>query len=325
MKSKYKALAAVLLCTALILAGCSCHFQRDKDKDKINIAVIVKSTTSDFWNNVSNGVNSAATEYNVSVTFDGPDNEEDYSTQNKMLEKAIENRVDAIVFSAIDYYKSSELINKAASMGIKVITVDSGVDSNKVDMFIGTDNYAAGKNAAQEAIKGFSENEKICIGIVNYNQSTDNGQRREAGFRDYIEGIENAEVTAVVNVDSNVESAQAGASSLLSKYPQINVMVTFNEWTTLGVGKSIKQLGLKDKVKVIGFDSNVVSIGMLETGEMDVLLVQNPFAMGYLGVKYASDLVSEKAVQSQVYTSTAVVTKENMYNKDIQKILFRFK
>ena len=207
MKFKYKSIIAVLLCVAIVFGCCACHLRGNKEKK--NIAVIVKSTTSDFWGNVENGVNSAATEYNVSVTFEGPDSEEDYITQNKMIKNAIENNVDAIVFSAIDYYKSTELINEAVKKGIKVVTVDSGVDSNMVDMFIGTDNYEAGKKAAEAAIKGFSENEKVCVGIVNYNQSTDNGQRREAGFRDYIESVSNAEITASVNVDSNTTSAQA--------------------------------------------------------------------------------------------------------------------
>ena len=56
---------------------------------------------------------------------------------------------------------------------------------------------------------------------------------------------------------------------MLKKHPKINVIVTFNEWTTLGVGYAIQELGLKDNVRVVAFDSNVVSVGMLETGEVD--------------------------------------------------------
>ncbi|MDQ9757568.1 hypothetical protein RFZ45_01130, partial [Acinetobacter baumannii] len=74
MKFKYKSIIAVLLCVAIVFGCCACHLRGNKEKK--NIAVIVKSTTSDFWGNVENGVNSAATEYNVSVTFEGPDSEE---------------------------------------------------------------------------------------------------------------------------------------------------------------------------------------------------------------------------------------------------------
>ena len=64
---------------------------------------------------------------------------------------------------------------------------------------------------------------------------------------------------------------------------RINVVVTFNEWTSLGVGWAIRDLDRGDRTQVVAFDSNVVSVGMLETGEVDALIVQNPYAMGVSG------------------------------------------
>ena len=64
---------------------------------------------------------------------------------------------------------------------------------------------------------------------------------------------------------------------------------------------------------------------MLETGEMDALIVQNPFAMGYLGVASACDAIAGKTLDKNVDTATTVVTKSNMYDPDIQRILYRFK
>lgn len=312
----------LLLYAVMLFSLCACAMN-PAPKPK-NIAVIVKSTTSAFWQAVEQGVRAAATEYNVTVAFSGASDEEDYLSQNELLADAIANKVDAIVLSAIDYYRTAPLVERAAQNGIRVIALDSGVDSEQVDMFIGTDNYAAGKTAAEAAVQGFSDTDPIHIGIVNYSQSTDNGQRREAGFRDYIDSLPNAEITASVNVESNPTSAQAGTLSLLHKYPQINVLVTFNEWTTLGVGNAIQQLQLAEQVKVVGFDSNLQSIGLLESGEMDVLVVQNPFAMGYLSVKYASDCVDAKPTEQTVYTKATPITKESMYEQDNQKILFPF-
>ena len=73
-------------------------------------------------------------------------------------------------------------------------------------------------------------------------------------------------IAAVANVESNTESATAGAKELLSEHPEINVIVGLNEWMTLGVGYAVQDMGLSDKVAAVGFDSNVVSVGMLETG-----------------------------------------------------------
>ncbi|MDD6219969.1 MAG: substrate-binding domain-containing protein [Clostridia bacterium] len=318
---KFKSILCLLLCAVLLFTFSACS---GASHDKKYIVVIFKSIGSDFWNNVESGVSSAATENNVTVKIQSPENEEDYIAQNYLINMAVEDGADAIVLSAIDYDKSAETVTKAARSGVKIVTIDSDVGSPLVDMFIGTDNVAAGKMTGQAAVNGFSDGEKIYIGLVNYNQGTDNGQRREEGFRQFVSTVKNAEITAAVNVDSNTESATVGAMEMLGENPKINVIVGFNEWTTLGVGNAIKQLGLSEKVRGIGFDTNVVSIGMLETGEMDALIVQNPFAIGYLGVQNAAALADGKKTESVMYTETTIITKENLFDEDSQKVLFHF-
>lgn len=312
----------LLLCTLLTAALCSCA---GGENDKKEIAVIVKAVDSDFWHTVKSGVESAATEYNVSVSFEGPENEEDYVVQNELLAKAVQNGADAIVLSAIDFEKSAETVDEAVRSGVKVVTIDSNVDSKQVSMFIGTDNFTAGRVAGEAAVRGFAPESNIRIGLLNYYESTDNGRQREEGFREYIKGISNAEIVAAVNVSSNTESATAGAVSLLKNNPEINVLVGFNEWMTLGIGNAIKQLSLADKVQGVGFDTNIASIEMLETGEMDTLIVQNPFAIGYLGVEKAAELVSgEGDGEKQIHTAVTKVTRENLFDPGIQKLIFRF-
>lgn len=320
---RFKAILSLLLCFALTVGLCACN--ADRNGSKTRIAVIVKAVDSDFWHAVKKGVDTAATEYNVDVTFEGPENEEDYLTQNEMIERAAKDGADAIVLSAINYFQSAESVNQAARSGSKIVTIDSNVDSSNVSLFIGTDNNEAGKAAGKAATDGFHANSEIYIGLVNYYESTDNGMQREKGFREYISNVPNAQIVASVNVDSNIQSAEEGAMSLLSEYPQINVLVGFNEWMTLGVGSAIRKLSLADQVRGVGFDTNTVSVGMIETGEMDALIVQNPFAIGYLGVMNAAKLVAGEAVSgSALYTEVTTVNKENLFDEDIQKILFRF-
>ena len=58
---------------------------------------------------------------------------------------------------------------------------------------------------------------------------------------------------------------------------------------------------------------------------MDALIVQNPFAMGYLGVEKAAALISGESLESgEIYTDVTTVTKQNLFDDDIQKILFKF-
>lgn len=381
MKFKIALLCLLVAVTGIIILSCS---GESSPQDSYKIAVIAKSTVSDFWQNVRRGVKAAATEYNIEISFDGPENEEDYVAQNEMITSAVARGVDVIVLSAIDYYESVDAVNAAVAAGVEVVMIDSGVDSDRISSFIGTDNYEAGRLAGEAALdavikmhngddsnaesitdssaesitdsKADSKSEskadsvadtelnggdvtksndisnndggdidysKIIIGIVNYDPNSANGQEREAGLRAVAE--ENgATVAGVVNVDSNIESATAGALELLNEHPEINAIVGFNEWTTLGVGYAVEQLGLADTVAAVGFDSNVVSIGMLETGEMDALIVQNPFAIGYIGVQTAYELLNNGEVDETILTSATVVTRENMFSESIQRILFRF-
>lgn len=318
----FKKIISLILAFSMAVCLCACT----KTDSKKYIAVITKAVNSDFWHNVNNGVLSAATEYNVAVTFEGPENEEDYNAQNALIEAAVKNGADAIVLSAIDYNNSVDTVNAAVREGVKVVTIDSDVNSDAVSLFIGTDNIAAGKEAGKAAVDGFSADSEIIIGLVNYNANTDNGNQREKGFCEYIGTVSNARIAASVTAESNEKSATAAAERLLRQNPRINVIVGFNEWMTLGVGNAVKNLGLSKKVRSVGFDSNLISVGMLETGEMDALIVQNPFAIGYLGVEKAAALISGESLPSgEIYTDVTRVTKENIFDNDIQKILFRFK
>ena len=334
MKFKIAILCLLVAVTGIIILSCS---GENSPQDSYKIAVIAKSTVSDFWQNVRRGVKAAATEYNIEISFDGPENEEDYVAQNEMITSAVARGADAIVLSAIDFHESVDAVNAAIAAGVEVVMIDSGVDSDRISSFIGTDNYGAGRLAGEAALDAASEHSgndnsnvntaddysEVVIGLVNYDPNSENGQEREAGLRAVAE--ENgATVAGVVNVDSNIESATAGAIELLSEHPEINVIVGFNEWTTLGVGYAVEQLGLADRVAAVGFDSNVVSIGMLETGEMDALVVQNPFAIGYLGVKSAYLLLSGTEIAQSTLTTATVVTKDNMFDEQNQRILFRF-
>ena len=318
----FKRILSLFLTIALFFSLCACT---RKDDEKY-IAVIAKAVDSDFWHNVKNGVYSAATAYNVKVTFEGPQNEEDYEAQNALIETAVKNGAGAILLSAIDFNKSVDTVNAAARKGVKVITIDSGLNSDSVSLFIGTDNIAAGKAAGKAATDGFAPEANIYIGLVNYNADTDNGNQREEGFREYISSFSNAQILASVTAESNEESATDAAKRLLTQESRINVIVGFNEWMTFGVGNAVKELGLSEKVRAVGFDSNIASVSMLETGEMDALIVQNPFAMGYLGVEKAAELISGVHTDGNtLYTTVTTVTKENLFDVDIQKILFRFK
>ncbi len=317
-----------ILILILVSLTCLCSSCSKKEeawssqiKDKPDIAVITKSTDSNFWKAVQRGVNTAASEYNLNVTFEGPSNEEDYQSQNKMIQEAVKDGIKAIVVSIIDTNASVDVIEEAKEAGVYVVIIDSGINMKNIDAEISTDNYDAGIQVAKAMLK--NPDDKICVGIVNFDKNTTNGQEREKGFRDRIKKDKRANIVESINVESNIDSAKQGTKELIKKHPEINAIATFNEWTTLGVGSAIEELNLYDKIQVVAFDNNVISVAMLETGEIDGLIVQNPFAMGYLGIENAYHLIKKQQKSGNVvYTDAILVNKDNMFDPSVQKILF---
>ena len=293
------------------------------DNNKHTVAVITKSTTSQFWKTVFAGANAAGTEYNMNLTFVGPENEEDYESQNTYIYQAVEQGVEAIIFSAVDYNANAEAIDYAASKGVHIVVIDSDVNSEQVSCRISTDNYQAGRRAGQKVLE--STEQAIYVGIVNFDENSANGQEREQGFRDAVEESTRVTIIDSRNVLSTTEDAKMETEWMVRQHPQINVIVTFNEWTSLGVGYAVKEMNLAEDTMVIAFDSNTVSIEMLEEGVVDALLVQNPYAMGYLGVEYAYKLMNKQPLNStRMETSTQLITRENMFDEDSQRVLFGF-
>ncbi|MHB8061161.1 MAG: substrate-binding domain-containing protein, partial [Ruminiclostridium sp.] len=243
LKKRLYIILSINMFFSCTLSGCA---QSAQMQEKPYIAVVVKATESKFWKAVSNGVNAAATEYSVNVTFEGAENEEDYIAQNKLIEKAVANGAQAIVISAIDSNKSVDTIKKALDAGVYVVIIDSGINLDDINVEISTNNYSAGKMAADAVLQNKAK--ELKIGIVNFDINSANGYQREAGFKEKVLKDDRVEIIDIINVNSNVSSSNAGTKKMLEAHPEINVIATLNEWTTLGVGYAIEELGLADQV-----------------------------------------------------------------------------
>ena len=312
-------LLAVLLW--LLLSGCGADTSATPQH---TVTLVAKSTQTEFWLSVFAGAEAAATEYNLQLTIVGPETEEDYESQNTMVAQAVEDGAEALVFSAIDYENNAAAIDAAARKGVKVVAIDSSVDSDQVSIYIGTDNYAAGQMAAQAALDRVAG--ELKVGVVNYDISSANGQERERGATDVFAQSGRAEITAVINTLAEAEQAEWDAAAMLQNHPEINVLLAFNEPTSVGAAQAVKELGLSETVFLVGFDSNVATVDGMQEGSVDALIVQNPYAMGYLGVESAYKLLTgqEGGLEHVVDTSTQIVDRSNLFTMDSQKALFAF-
>ena len=312
-----------LVCALLAACLCACTAAAPAGA-RHRVAIVAKSTRTEFWLSVFAGAEAAATECSIGLSITGPATAEDYATQDRMGATAVADGAEALVFSAIDYENNAAAIDAAAESGVRIVAIDSNVDSGAVQTYIGTDNYAAGQMAAQAALDGVEG--QLTVGIVNYDVSSANGQERERGAVDAFEQSGHARVAAVINTLAEAARAQADTAAMLAEHPEINVLLAFNEPTSVGAADAVEGMGLAEDVFLVGFDSNVATIDGLQDGTVDALIVQNPYAMGYLGVESAYRLLSGQggSPEATVDTSTRIVNRDNMFTMDSQKALFAF-
>lgn len=315
-----KTLGAALLCLGL-LTGCTGQSVQATPR---NITLVAKSTETEFWKSVFAGARAAASEYNVNLNIVGPETEEDYETQNALIEDAVAQGAEALVFSAISYTENALAIDAAAEAGVKIAVIDSDVDSQAVGVRIGTDNVEAGRMTAQAALA--AREDRLVLGLINYDLGSRNGQEREQGLREELARSDRVGEIYTLNVLAEVGDAREKTMELLRAHPEINVVVGFNEPTAVGAAQAVDRLGLGGTVDVVGFDSNVETVDLMQTGVVSALIVQNPYAMGYLGVEAACDLLGGETFDPEALldTATQIVTRENMFSLEGQKALFPF-
>lgn len=166
----------------------------------------------------------------------------------------------------------------------------------------------------------------LTVAIVNYDAISRNGQERETGMREVLDGDPRVRAVYTINVLSEQEDAKQKTMQLLRAHPEINVVVGFNEPVTVGVALAVEEMNCAERVRMVGFDSNTQVVDLMQDGVVAALIVQNPYAMGYLGVEAAWRLLEGGSYDPHALTDTAttIITKETMFTLEGQKALFPF-
>ena len=154
-------------------------------------------------------------------------------------------------------------------------------------------------------------------------QGSASTEARERGFAEAI-----AKFPGITVVSSNqyggptTDTAYKTSQNLLARYgSQVQGVFASNETNTRGLRLALKDKGLLGKVKFIGFDAADDLVQALKANEIQGLVVQNPFKMGYMGVMTCVDAVQGKPVQKNIDTGVALVTPTNVNSPDLTDYL----
>lgn len=309
--------AGLLVCAALAVFLWNRTLSKQEPYEIVLIQKAMDDT--DFWTSVYQGGEMAAQEYNAVLTAVGPEREQDVESQNQMILDAVARKPDAIVLAPCSSDETLPYARQIEEAGITLVLLDSTMEEETGKAVVATDNYELGYKMGSY-MKQFVEEDTV-IGIVGHVQGSSTATGREEGFRAGLGGAGD-QVAEIVFCDSDTERAYELTCGLLEKYPDMNMIVGLNEYSAVGAARAVKEQGLSDSIRMAGIDSSVEQIQLLEEGVYEALAIQKPFNMGYLGVETAVKLLEGEQVETYINSGSELVTKENMYTEENQKLLF---
>jgi len=292
-----------------------------KPAEKLYIPVISKGFQHQFWLAVEDGAEKAAKDFDVTITFEGPETEAMVDKQMDMLQAAIDKNPAAICFAAVDSKAAIPLLEQAKAKGIPVIGFDSGVDSDIPLSTAATDNVAAAALAADkmvELIGGSGE-----VAIIAHDNTSRTGIDRVAGFTARIEE-KYPDVTIVDTQYGGGDQLKSTdlAKAIITAHPNLKGFFGANEGSIIGVLNGAQELGRTDLV-IIGYDSGQQQIAAIKSGLEAGAITQDPIGIGYKCVEAAVKAINGETLPKFIDTGFHWFDKTNIDDPVIAALLYQ--
>ena len=290
----------------------------------VTIPIIVKDTTSFYWQIVLAGARAAGKDLGVNVPELGAQAETDINGQISILENAVAGSPAAVVIAPTEKSALGAPITEAAA-SVPIIGIDSSADSDAFTSFLTTDNVQGGRIAADglaaaiEAATGKAEGE---VALITSVPNAGSLEERRKGFMEQLA----AKYPGLTLVADKYADGQAATglnitTDLLTANPNLVGIFASNLIMAQGAGQALAENGAAGKVALIGFDSDDKLVGFLKDGTIDGLVVQDPYRMGYDGIKTALAASKGETVEKFVDTGANLITTANMDETRSQELL----
>jgi ribose transport system substrate-binding protein len=285
------------------------------------IPVISKGFQHQFWQAVRLGSENAARDFDVDITFEGPESESQVDRQIEMLQVALEKNPSAICLAALDSQAVIPLLERAQAAGIPVIGFDSGVDSDIPVTTAATDNLAAAAHAADkmaELIGGEGE-----VAVIVHDQTSRTGIDRRDGFVQRME--EQYPNITVVDVQygagDHLRSTEL-ARAIIQAHPNLKGFFGANEGSIIGVLNAVRELNMEGDLVVIGYDSGQQQMDAIRSGAEAGAITQDPIGIGYKCVEAAVKAINGESQPDTIDTGFHWYDATNIDSDEIAPLLY---
>jgi ribose transport system substrate-binding protein len=303
---------AILVLALLCLVGVSCdRGGGGSGSSKIVKLAFVTNNASEFWKIAAAGVHKYEKEAKVQVDVKMPPNGTT-EEQNQILENLASQGYDGIAVSVTAPNDQVPVLNKVAAK-TNLITFDSDAPKSNRLLYIGTNNYEAGKVLGAEIVKLLPNGGKMAVFVGTL--AADNAAQRLKGIQDAIAGHK---IEIVDKREDNTDRAKARSNveDIINAHADLNLVAGLWSYNGPAIAAAVEALGKKGKVIPAVFDEEDGTLSGIANDVIQVTVVQKPFQFGYLSSKWMHELATKgEAAKAAIPASKVIDTGVEVINK----------
>jgi ribose transport system substrate-binding protein len=305
MKSPYRTARLVALALAALLAGCS-----NSSKPSGPAFRIIVNNISPFWDGMAKGLDDAKAAVKVNADWRAPSPAE-HAQQVKLLGDAVAQKLNGVAISPIKADALVAAIDDTIRQGVPVITMDSDAPKSKRLVYLGTNNYMAGKTAGEEAVKLFPNGAKLVAFVGTL--GAQNARDRYEGFKAAVKGHNIEFIQEPFEDNGNKGRARSNVDDAITRYgDKVNGFLGLYSYNGPAIVSAVRAQNLRSKYKIICFDGEPETLKNLTDSMVDVTIVQKPYEFGRLSVLFLNDYYKEKDVDKALQALKPELDKLHM-------------
>ncbi len=281
-------------------------------------AILMKTLANPFWGAMEEGIEEGAAASGVRYFIQAVENDQAVEAQLNVCNTMLQRAPTALITAAINSTNLLPCLKAAQDAGIPVVDLDGNLDPKvlkaegiEIAFRIGSDNHAAGGQAAEYMASQLGADAKGPVLIIEGLSGNVTSQARVAGFTDRLGQLApGLEIVASLPGDWDRGRAASITNDVIQRHPDLAGIFAANDGMALGAVESVFAGGRGGKVVIIGVDGNSDAVSSIKAGRLSASVAQLPYLVGFQAIKNVKKLLDGEDVPASITVPTMVLTKE---------------
>jgi ribose transport system substrate-binding protein len=309
--------SVLILAGAALIASCAKPYHEKNER----YVFVATNISLPYWQEAEAGFLEAAKALGVKGELVGPTG---YAPNKELVtfRQIVEEQPTGICLSAARPEIFQVEIDKAISQGIPVICVDADVPNSRRVLYIGTDNFKAGRESLKQMAALVRDQGSIAVVTIQGQRNLDD---RVAGVADALRNFPAISLTTILDGKGDARSASDQVSELIQKKGKIDGIICLEATGGSGAAEAVHRFNMEGKLPIVAFDDDPETLDWIDRGAIAATITQKPYVMSYYGLKFLDDLHHNAVHQFKdwrtapaapmpvsVDTGTLIVDKSNL-------------